>query len=110
MTEPAPGALLAVPLDGGRTALAQVIAVEAGSVAISLADRLWDCTPGPLDWQDSGRALLHLAVRPAALAGSSRVGDAAVSDEARAAHGRWRAAPSVTAAPLAVVVGALLTD
>ncbi len=106
--EPQAGDVLRVPLADGTAALVQVIAVEPRAVALSIADVIWDCAPGALDWQHAGRALLHLAVRPGALAGAVHAGHAPVAAEATEAHARWRAAPQVTAAPLAVVVQALL--
>lgn len=102
------GDVLRISLSDGTAALVQVVAVEPRAVALSVADVIWDCAPGALDWQNAGRALLHLAVRPAALADAVHAGHAEVAADALEAHARWRTAREVTAAPLAVVIQALL--
>jgi len=108
MIEPETGALLRVPLGDGTVAMVQVVAVEPRAVAVSVADVIWDCEPGLLDWQSCGRALVHLALRPTGLSGAAVAGHADVDPAALAAHARWRAAPDVTPAPLAAIVKALL--
>lgn len=105
-----PGTLLRIPLGDGTAAMAQVIGAEGEAVAVSVGDVIWDCDPGALDWQTCGLAMLHIALRPASLGDAVAVGEAPVPAEAAEAHAAWRAAPRVVAAPLAVIVRALLAD
>lgn len=105
----APGAVFRVPLGDGTCGLGQVIAVEGGAVAIGLSDGVWTCEPGLLDWAHSGRALPHMVLRPAGLAGVAVVGTAEVDEAAQAAHARWQAGDrAVVAAPPAAILSALL--
>ncbi len=106
---PRPGVLLRIPLGDGTAAMAQIVAVETDAVAVSVGDVIWDCDPGPLDWQSCGRAVLHIALRPASLGDAAAVGEAPVPADALEAHAAWRGSPEVVAAPLAVIVRALLT-
>lgn len=110
----AEGMVFRIPLGDGTAAMGQVLAVEASAVAVAIADVIWDCAPGLADWQATGRALPHLALRPASLAGVEPVGSAPVDEGSRAAHAAWCAGPptgrAVVAAPVAAVVRALLAD
>lgn len=103
------GAVLRLSLGDGTAALAQVVAVEPRVVAVAVADVIWDCAPGVLDWQNSERALVHLALRPDGIAEAELVGHCPVEPASIEAHDRWRAAPQVTAAPLGAIVRALLS-
>jgi hypothetical protein len=103
------GTVFRVPLGDGTVGMGQAVAVERGVVAVALADVIWDCEPGLLDWQQCGRALTHLALRPAALVGVVAVGEAVVEAASVADHARWQAGErAVVAAPPAVVLRALL--
>lgn len=104
------GTVFRVPLGDGTTGMGQAVAVEGAVVAIALADVIWDCDPGLLDWQQCGRALTHLPLRADALAGVVAVGEAAIEPASAADHARWQAGDrAVVAAPPAVVLRTLLS-
>ncbi|MCB9529586.1 MAG: hypothetical protein H6701_14560 [Myxococcales bacterium] len=104
------GTVFRVPLGDGTAGMGQVVGVDGGVVAIALADVIWDCEPGLLDWEETGRALTHLALRPAALVEVVPVGQAAVDAASMDAHARWQTGDrAVVAAPPALVLRTLLS-
>ena len=111
--ERGPGAVLRVPLPGGRWGMAQVIAVTPRVVSVCLADAVWDCAPAALDWQHAGRAIPHMAIRPEGLSNAEVVGLLAPDPEAQAAHAAWQSQPAgqrpVSPAPLVALIAVLLT-